>query len=349
VGGQTFVGWTGIQITASIENAARSFAFAASDLPGGRRIAPWSPCEVLVGDDLVVSGFVERVEVAWGPEEHAFSVSGRSKTGQLVDCSAIVEPGQWKGRRLEDIAAAIAAPYGVEVVTDVDTGEAIPSHRTQPGESAFEAIERAARPRALLVTDDAQGRCLLTRAGAQRASTPLEQPGNVKSGAAVFDGQERFTEYVCKGQRTGDDQDFGAAVAEVEGTAADAIAPLRRVLLLQASGPVSTKRAAQQAAWEAAQRAGRSTQVSVVVQGWRQRDGSLWSPNQVVPVRLGLAGLDAELLVVQVTFSLDDSGGRVASLLLAPVGGYELLAPAERGKAGKKALDKGLIWEELNP
>jgi len=87
-------------------------------------------------------------------------VKGRSKTADLVDCcpvpsgevlGAIVKPwaevigqssraesviappsktaAQWRAQKMEVIASALAAPYGVRVIAEVDTGKALPEHQ----------------------------------------------------------------------------------------------------------------------------------------------------------------------------------------------------------------------------
>ncbi|MCH5770564.1 phage tail protein, partial [Salmonella enterica] len=80
------------------------------------------------------------------------NVSGRDKTGDLVDSSAIHGSGQWKRARLEQIVRDICKPFGIEVLVQTDTGDAIDSFSLDDGEKAFDAIDRAARAKAILVT-----------------------------------------------------------------------------------------------------------------------------------------------------------------------------------------------------
>jgi hypothetical protein len=54
---------------------------------------------------------------------------------------------QWRNQKLEVIAAALAAPYGVRVISEVDTGRAIPEHQVDVGETVFESIDRMMRIR----------------------------------------------------------------------------------------------------------------------------------------------------------------------------------------------------------
>ena len=60
-------------------------------------------------------------------------------TGDLVDCSAATEPGEWKDARLEEISAALCEPFdiGVSVGDGIDTGEPFARFRIEEAESVF--------------------------------------------------------------------------------------------------------------------------------------------------------------------------------------------------------------------
>ncbi|MCL7197601.1 phage tail protein, partial [Escherichia coli] len=85
------------------------------------------------------------------------NVSGRDKTGDLVDSSAIHGSGQWTRARLEHIVRDICKPFGIEVLVQTDTGDALDSFSLDDGEKAFDAIDRAARAKAILVTSSPTG------------------------------------------------------------------------------------------------------------------------------------------------------------------------------------------------
>ena len=129
-----------------------------------RVIRPGDACRVQLDGDAVIQGWVDVVTVDYDARGHTLSVRGRDTTGDLVDCSAATEPGEWKDARLEEIAAALCAPFdiGVTVADDVDTGEPFARFRIEEGESVFEAIDRACRFRAVLPRSDGEGGLILT-------------------------------------------------------------------------------------------------------------------------------------------------------------------------------------------
>lgn len=372
VNGLAFGGWKAVRIEAGIERQARSFTLTITDRwPGSdglqRRVVPGDACEVRIGDDLVLTGYVDATPISYDGSSVSVSVQGRSKTADLVDCcpittGSLVAPAsrwsggagqgarkavavpvqasaQWRRQRVETIAAALAAPYGVRVYVDpgVNTGAPVAEHHVQVGETVFESIDRLLRLRQLLSTDNATGDLVFIDVGsAGRASTALELGKNVLEGSAQLDFSGVFSEYICLGQRAGDDDAFGSDANEEEastedageqwqiGTDArvrDAMATRRRVLVIKQYGQADEGSCQDRADYERSSRRGKALQATYTVAGWRQADGQLWQPNQIVRVRDPLIGFDTEMLVAEVTYQLDDSGA-IAQLRVGPVDGF---------------------------
>ncbi len=340
VNGTDFGGWKKVSITAGLDRQARDFDLGVtSRWPGStdvpRRIRPFDACQVLIGSDLVLTGSVDATPINYDGRSLSVGVKGRSKTADLVDCSAVNEPGQWKNVRVEVIVRALLAFYGVELVVEVDTGPPVSDFQIDQGETVFDAIDRLISARGLLCTDDGRGRAVLTRTGKARASTPLVFGDNILSGDAPLDWKDRYSEYRIKGQATGDDANHTASVNALA-VETDRGVPRRRVLIKKQTGDASPATARLEARWEAANRAGKSLKATYAVQGWRQQDGSLWRPNMLVRVSDPVVGFDDDLLIGEVTYSLDDSG-MVCRLTVAPPGAWEL-KPEQQDKSKSAAL-----------
>ena len=254
---------------------------------------------------------------------------------------------QWRSPQLEHSAAALAAPYGVRVVAEVDTGKAIADHQVQQGESVFESIDRMMRLRQVLSTDNGHGDLvLITVASGGRATTALELGVNIKSGSAELDYKGVFSDYIVKGQRAGDDESFAGDVAEGEGTsvAADSRSKRRRVLVIKQSGQADEGTCQERANYERAHRAAKALQTSYTVVGWRQQDGTLWQPNQLVRVRDPIIGFDADMLVAEVAWVLDDKGLRT-EVRVGPPDGY--VNKVGQLKAAKRQKGGGEAWSDV--
>lgn len=321
VNGRAWYGWKEARIQRGIEHCSGGFELGLSELWHDSYQAPavrmGDRCDLMIGTETVIAGWVDTVQVSLDAGAHSTTVEGRDAVGDLVDCSAIRRSGQWRGLRIEQVASEIAAPFGVRVTTDVDTGKPLTSFALQEGETAFEAIERAARLRALLLVSDGAGGLRITRAGDRRISTELVMGENIAAIAVRTDGRDRFSEYVAKGQAPGSDFFNGTAASQIKARAVDPGVTRYRPMLITDSSPDIAATLAQRAQWEANVRAARSFEAEVAVQGWRHADG-LWEPNTRVMVRAPEVRLEAELLISRVVFSLDERGTRSVLSLTRP-------------------------------
>ncbi len=338
VAGTVYQGWTRVSVTAGIERAARDFRFDITrQWPGDEGMQhncrPGDSCVLMIGDDRILTGYIDAVPVQYDSGRITLGLSGRSKTADLIDCSAPSSPGQWLGQSVEQIASALAAPYGISVRSEADTGATISDHQVQQGETAFESIDRLLKQRQLLATDDSDGALVFIKPGTRSATTALVLGQNILTADYPNDWKDRYSTYTCKGQGSGTDDAFGADVSEAEGTATDTAVTRHRLLIVQQSGQADTISCDDRAAYERDLRAARSQAVTYTVQGWRQADGSLWQPNMIVRVTDALLGLDLAMLITEVTYTLDQSG-TLATLAVMPPEAH--LGVERRRKTKKK-------------
>lgn len=387
VSGRTYEGWKSVRISPAIERQARDFELSITRTWPGQveavaRVKAGDVCQVFIGPDLVLTGYVDATPIRYDGSSYTVSVRGRSKTADLVDCCPVqgsaaaagaskavsdtwagikglapLKTGrvvsspassagpQWRGLKIESIAAALAKPYGVRVVTERDTGAAIPDHQIQQGETVYESIARMLLLRQLLSTDNENGDLVIIEPGSQgRAATALEVGKNIRAGAADLDYRGVFSAYVCKGQRSGSDDEFGAAVAEQSATADDARIGRLRVLVIRQSGQADAGTCADRVAYEKAFRAAKALHTRYTVAGWRQDDGQLWRPNQLVRVVDPLIGHNTDMLVAEVSWILDEQGQRT-EMVVGPPDGYRaragIIKPEKRQKGG------GASWSDI--
>ena len=342
IDGKVHSGWKHARITRGIERAASDFDLTVTEkVPGDSnppRIKPGSACELWAEGEKVVTGYVDEVNTAVSATRRTFTFRGRSKVADLVDCSAINEPGEWANVSLAKIAADIAGQYGVSVDSRVSV-DPFTTFRIQPGERAFDAIERACRMRAVLFTDDPAGRLVITRAGTERAGTQIRQTvaererNNVLQSNALYSYRDRYSEYIVKGQAVGTDDVFGDDAAAVTAKATDGGTPRKRVLILPADTQSTTAGARERAEWEAAVRRGKSLRASYTLQGWRQADGTLWRPNMIVSVLDDLNRVSGDLLISEVSYSLGEDGRKV-TMSVVPPEAFERIPEAEKASGG---------------
>lgn len=340
INGVVFGGWTSVSIARSLEQAAGSFKLTVSErFPGEDRpigIKPGVACVVAIDKDVVISGYVDTVAISYEATAHTITVSGRSKTQDLIDCAVLPPWSPMKEQTIVQVANILAEPYKIDIVDAVGKGiEPIAKVKINPGETVLQALSRLANVSGVMLTDDAKGRLLITRAGSERATTRLEMGQNILSGSGTFDHQQRFQEYRVIGQ--------GSMVAEnqISATALDEGVARKRVHIVRGEGKINAQQAEDRARWESASRSGKSSKATYTVQGWRQEGGALWAINQLVTVKDNFLSLDGTFLISGVTFTLSDRG-TITTLDIVPPAAFVLKPPVP-----SSATEDASVWNEL--
>lgn len=329
VNGREWGGWTSIRIGSGIERLARDFSVEITrQWPGGDGVASLQPrvkngdkVEVLIGDDLVVTGWVEATPVRYDARSISVGISGRSLTADLIDCAA--EPTQFNGQSLVQVASALARPFGIAVINAGAPGGVIPGVQPDHGETVIEVLNKMLGQQQALAYDDPRGRLVIGGIGTTRAHTALVLGKNVISCDTEKSIRERFSTYQVSGQRAGNDDDFGAATTTaLRAKTTDASIGRYRPMAVQQTGQSTGASCIARAEFEARQRAARTDEATYTVWGWRQGDGSLWQPNQRVIVFDPICGFNnRELLISEVSFTKDNNG-TLTELRVGPPDAY---------------------------
>ena len=325
VAGKGVRGWTDVTITRRAEGLPNSFEVALTALDpktlSQNIVAAGDSCEVHIGSDTVITGYVDRVVNAGGPDAHMLRIIGRGKCCDLVDCSAEWPGGQIIGANVLEVAKKLAAPYDLDVtIADgIDPGPAVPQLNLNYGETAFAIIDRLTRAAGLLAYEDAAGNLVLARAGTTTAASGAAYGQNVQAWECVSAVDQRYSDICCALLGVDILGDLGEG-GNFTFTATDPnITRHRLIYLVAEAAPDPVAFVKQRALWEQARRAGRGTQVRVTVDSWRDSAGKLWEPNTLVPVDVpGLTLADKLLAVAEVTYHRDDATGTTADLLLMP-------------------------------
>lgn len=325
VGGIRYSGWTEVEITRSMRALAASWRLSVTERYPGQPerwpIHPGDRFELSLDGELVATGYVDTREVSLSGTEHSVSVSGRGAAGDMVDCAPELGTYELHAQTVLQIAQALARPFGVSVSSAVPNLTTFERFAIQPGETAFESLDRACRRAGVLPIGQPDGSILLSREGAGRAAVDLVEGENVLAASLRRSHAQRFHRYIVGGQHFGnDDWDSFDAVA-ITAEARDEGIRASRVTYIRPEGTVTVEQAQERANWEAAIRAGQSVELSVAVQGWTQGAAGLWPTNAHVRVRLPSLGVDGDMLILDARHRLG-SQGTTTELRLAAPGAY---------------------------
>lgn len=344
VGGQVYAGWKAVSIRTGIEQLAGVYELAITERwpkqPTDWVIPPGEVCRIDIGDDTVITGYVDAVAVSYDAGAHEIKVAGRDKAGDLVDCSA--PSTAFTNQTFAQIATALCAPYGITVYDETVSGKKlstrqkkagkkgtppkkarvaghVPKQACQNGETVFKTLEKLGRSEGVLLVSDGEGGLLITRAGiGGNCQTVLEHGKNILRASYEQSHAALYSEIVVKGQAAAAGANQFSVVnaapkgmvkrAPVSKTGNSQIARYRPLIIV-AETQADAKRCQQRAEWEASNREAKSRKVSVTVQGWREPDsGELWQINKRVRVKCPWMRMDEWWLIAAVNYRLDESG-----------------------------------------
>lgn len=344
VGGNRLFGWTSIRVSRSIERMPSDFEIEMTEIYPDQAakfvVIPGDACKVLLGDDVVLTGYVDSYNPRLSAGGHSIRVAGRSRCSDLVDASAEWANRQFSNQSAASIASALAFNFGIAVNSVPEGQEIVPQINMPWGETSYAVIEEVCRYRGLLAYDDVDGNLVLARAASIRSSSGLEEGVNVQEASIEFRVDQRFSSYVV--HSTSLDVYADAALYDVpDGQASDPGITRHRVLhIVNEAGSTGFDQNQQRAEWEYRRRAGRSSQLHVITDGWRDQDGVLWSPNTLVALNLpSMSIVDKSWLIADVTYLRDEQRGTCCELRIMPSEAFVLPPPRLPGFADvRKAM-----------
>ncbi|EOA1531847.1 phage baseplate assembly protein [Salmonella enterica subsp. enterica serovar Braenderup] len=349
ISGKIFSGWIGVSVRRSLEHLAGSFSLElmlpGQPVPDG--IDPGQPLKLQINGVTVITGYLDTVKHKLTATSNKITITGRDKTGDLVDCSAVFKGSQWHNRTLEQIARDLCKPFGIRVIWQVSDAMAAKPFATftlQLSETVSDALTRAARHRGVLVTSNADGDLVFTQAGNQQTDT-LELGKNLLDADFTDDWRNRYSEYLVKGHGGGGghkgDAKMAALLAAPKGTTDDKTITRYRPKVILADHKITADGAKQRAIREERRAVAKSERFVAGVKGWFRENGALWDVNLLTRVIAPRVNVDRrDLLICQVEFTLNAKEGEVTRLTLAPRDGF--IVPAEPDSSGTSGAGGGV-------
>jgi prophage tail gpP-like protein len=322
IDGIAYTGWEEVSIHSSIERLTSSFEVKLSDtIEGNLKLLSQKRCTIKIDSDLVLTGYVEKIDVSIDKDSHTVTVSGRDLLADLIDCSVIGPPYEFRNKNLAQHIETFVKPFGI--LFRYDKGVFASARKMDvtlsPGDSVFEAIDKARRQEGVLLYSDAQGRMLMGYSGKEASVDSLIWGQNIKKANVVYDDSNRFKDYYVRGQNSGGSNfdDFGVTL-DVVGHAKDPRILRHRPVMLHSEGEVTQTTAKKRAEWEAIVRSAGSSVVQVIVAGFRQGNGALWKKNTIAPVSIPPLYINSDMLISDVSFSKSSNGTETALTLKRP-------------------------------
>src|SRR6185295_17166207 len=204
VDGKLYVSWVEVNIERSLDRFAHSFRLTYIDR-WSDHVEPWpirtgAACQVKFGKHILVTGYVDVATFTVDAKSWTLTAAGRSKTGDLVDCSAIHKGGAWDNKTAKQIAEDLVAPFGLTVAQQTPDPEVLPRFAIMEGESVHDALDRLVKNRGFLchtLADGNVGMLQLLQFVGDVYHLPVDEAIDRDFSE---DMQERFSEYRLRSQ-----------------------------------------------------------------------------------------------------------------------------------------------------
>ncbi|EKN5071354.1 phage baseplate assembly protein [Yersinia enterocolitica] len=331
VGGRAITGWSKVQVTRSIEKLPSSFELSLMDrypASGGQQwVNPGDSCVVKLGNDAVLTGYIDSWDNKISGTTHEVTAKGRGKCQDLVDCSAEWPNSVISQSTVLQIAQKLAAPYGINVTSDITDMAVVPKFTLNWGETAQAVIEHVTRWAALLYYDQPDGHLYLTRVGSRKAASGVAQGINILSANLHTDTHQRFVDYTgvsLSSNSVARRSASGGINASILVRTQDAELAQqfpnrhRNKIIIVESTMNSENLMRNSLDWNINRNNGRSKVLNVQVDNWRDRNNQLWETNSLIPITIPAMGLTDKLWLLSAVTYIKDANGTVANMTLMP-------------------------------
>ena len=336
LGGQRLQTWTAISITRGIEIMPPQAEMTLTTAnPSGVTIEPFASCQVYAGQDLLITGYVQKLSCGLSSNTHQIGVAVGGKGQDLTECSAVLTDGTQliQAADLKTIAEAICKPFAITVRQVGDDTVVVPQQVIQLGARPYDVLDESARFCSRILYENEAGELVISQVGTTKMASGLAEGINVEAASSAFDSSIRYSDYIAA-LMSADVLSEAGAGGNLQAAFKDTAVPRYRPLVsispqANANGSLATATAR----WEEARRIGRSQAVRVTTSGWRDSAGQLWQINQLLDLTLPSVAISAETwLISQVMFTRDETGQH-AQLTLMPPSAFTT-APSTVGAVG---------------
>lgn len=340
VNGQQYTQFKSASVQLRLDALTNTFGFEATSEDGNPLpFRGGEACKINVDGELILTGVIEIVSVSYSSTSHNISISGRDKTGDLLDSTLDAISDLIAPITLKQIIERVISQLGldIEVLDNVNpepfnAAEDIIS--PEPGENAFEFIEKYSRKRQVLLTSNGDGNIVITQSSSDFIESRIRMQidsnaNNVLSASVSYDQTGRYNVY--KFASSLNPIAINAAgvvdnesIVDQQGQEIDSEIRKGRQLILISENPYSNDQNNDRAIWEANIRKSRGRVYSAAVDGFRNEEADLWQLNKLVSVIDEFAGINARMLSNTIDFNFDLNSGSTTTIGFVEENAYKL-------------------------
>jgi prophage tail gpP-like protein len=318
-----YSGWITAEVERSLNAVSGHFAINYSDKLSDQKTV-WNlkageVCELSLDGETVISGSIDSVECDLSGDSRHLSVSGRDRTGNLVDSGTLTKQKSFKGISLKSMAEELASPFNVHVSSNSESANALINTITfQYHETIWETINRLAHYQGVLAYPDANGGIIFSDVSNDVIDT-LDETKNISEINAKYDASEKFKKYIAVSHSGSPEQKITTIRAE----ATDNSVVLPRCKIITISKNTDKNGAQARANWEMGMHIAKSFHANVTLIGWKNSKEKLWQINTLVHVNAPSCNVVGDFLIESTKFFLEEDRGMITQLTLVLPDAYK--------------------------
>lgn len=306
-------------------------------------------CTVSIDNEVIITGFIDKITRNYSTGSHTATISGRDRTSDIGDSTlTAIDDLKNIDITLKSLIEYVLKNIGTNIQVIDETGgiksfnKAEDVISVEPGDNAFEFINKWARKRQVLLTSNSEGNLIITKNVNAKESQTFQNiadnalSNNILTGSIDTDISDRFFTYQVVSQPASSSSfTFGPKdTAGTEGLFIDETQRSGRQIVIVSETPSSKPELDDRAKWEADMRRSQSNQIRITVQGHSNDLGQTYKLNKLVTVVDDFLGIDDAFLIEEITYTMDNNSGNLTEFKLVDKDSFTLvlLTPEESEK-----------------
>ena len=315
IAGIQYTGWTDVTIERTMTDISGSFEFTMTD--GFREqekpdISAGTLCRITDNGVVLKEGYIDRVTPTFDQSGISYTVTGRDRAADLVDCGVNNSTNEWKNINFQEIINNLVSPFGIQATFAVTSDRKFETVTWDDGTQVFEVIRKYAEKLQLLVYSGLAGQLIINRVSTERAPIALQEGENILSANGASDMSNVFSEYIVIGDRQSTTNITNEEEILAKQSVKDETVGRYRPIVIIQEGATDSDIALARARWEATTRLALKEAYVVNVQGWYPDVNQLINLNSQT---LGVNNKDMLIAGVELILS---AAGKITRMKLVP-------------------------------
>jgi prophage tail gpP-like protein len=331
VNGTPFTDFISAEATVALDTLSNDFRFTSSSVNGFPPIRKGDAVEVVVEEQLVLTGFIAEVGGQDQEGGHTVTYAGRDLTGDFVDSdiNIIDDIRAGGGLTLKKIIERVLQHLGQRLFV-TDDAEPAPFNAAEDiiapevGENAFDFVMKYAKKRQVLLSSTPSGNIWITESSPEDSGAVLQRlqganSNNILTQDWTLEDSRVFNKYISRGQL--DPVALNVAGASSSSTVEnqggqfidDDVRAGRQKVTVE-SQSYSSEQLRDRARWTSQLSKAEATRFNCTARGHLNSVGDLWRVNTLVQINSDVADISRKMILKSVTFSQAEKQPTVSRL-----------------------------------